>query len=389
MGSRFQHALLAFTALLPAACGGNGDEAGIPLGPVAVRLDPVYPALTFDRPVFVTPIPGTNQLAVVSQAGTIHAFEDRDNVAPADVETFLDISARVTDGGELGLLGLAFDPNYATNGFLYVNYTTDQPAPLRTVIARFSRAAGGGVADPNSETILLEYDQPFTNHNGGMLVFGPDQLLYIASGDGGSSNDPQNNAQNRGNLLGKILRIRTTPGAIVPPNNPFVGLVGARGEIWAYGLRNPWRFTFDRATGRMWIGDVGQGAREEIDVGAAGANYGWRVYEGTLSNVNPTNIPISAFVAPVFEYGRSQGGSIAGGYVYRGSAIPALVGRYVYADFVSGRVWALTLNGATAVDNQQIATVTQPSSFGETAAGELLIVSYAVAGRLFRLVPDL
>jgi glucose/arabinose dehydrogenase len=386
MTSLVRNALLGFAVALLIACGGDGT--GIPL--VAVRLDPAYPALAFDRPVFVTPIPGTAQLAVVGQAGMIHAFDDRDDVAVADVDTLLDIRDRVTDGGEAGLLGLAFDPGYATNGFLYVNYTTTPPAPappppLRTVISRFQVI--GGVASPASETILLQYDQPFTNHNGGMLAVGPDARLYVASGDGGSGNDPDNNAQNLGNLLGKILRLRTTPGAIVPPDNPFVGQAGARGEIWAYGLRNPWRFSFDRATGRMWIGDVGQSALEEIDVGAAGANFGWRVYEGSMSNVNPTNIPASAFVAPVFEYGRSQGQSITGGYVYRGSAIPSLVGRYVYADFGSGRIWVLTLNGTMAVDNQQVATMNNPSSFGETATGELLVVSYS--GRLFRLVPDL
>jgi glucose/arabinose dehydrogenase len=244
------------------------------------------------------------------------------------------------------------------------------------------------VANPLSETILLEYDQPFTNNNGGMLAFGPDGRLYVGSGDGGSFDDPSGNAQNLDSLLGKILRLATTPGAIVPPDNPFVGQAGAPREmVWAYGLRNPWRFSFDRATGQMWIGDVGQDALEEIDHGAAGANFGWNVYEGSRSNINPGGIPASAFTAPVFEYGRSFGQSITGGYVYRGSAIPGLIGRYVYADFISGRIWALTASGGVAVGNEQIAVALNPSSFGETAAGELLVVSYA--GGLFRLVPDL
>jgi glucose/arabinose dehydrogenase len=221
-----------------------------------------------------------------------------------------------------------------------------------------------------------------------MLAFGPDGRLYVASGDGGSFDDPSDNAQNLDSLLGKILRLTTTPGAIVPPDNPFVGQAGAPREmVWAYGLRNPWRFSFDRATGQMWIGDVGQDALEEIDLGAAGANYGWNVYEGSRSNINPNGIPASAFVAPVFEYGRSFGQSIIGGFVYRGSAIPGLVGRYVYGDFTSGRIWALTANGTTVLGNEQIVMAVNPSSFGETATGELLVVSYA--GGLFRLVPDL
>jgi glucose/arabinose dehydrogenase len=379
--------LLVLASASLAACGADFG-GGLPVGPVAVRLDPAVPALVFDRPVFATPIPGTTQLAVVSQAGTIQTFEDRDDVTPADVKTLLDIRLRVVSGVELGLLGLAFDPDYANNGFLYVNYTTSRllPTPrIVTVIARFR--AIGGVADPATEVILLEYDQPFDNNNGGMLAFGLDGRLYVASGDGGSFDDPSGNAQNLNSLLGKILRLTTTPGAIVPPDNPFVGQPNVRGEIWAYGLRNPWRFGFDRATGQMWIGDVGQDALEEIDLGARGANFGWNVYEGSRSNVNPNSIPASAFVAPVFEYGRSFGRSITGGYVYRGSAIQGLIGRYVYADFISGRIWALTVNGAVAVSNEQIAVAVSPSSFGETATGELLVVSYA--GSLFRLVPDL
>ncbi len=382
--ARRARAVLALALL--SACGADFGGS-LPLGPVAVRLDPAYPALAFDRPVFVTPIPGTGRLAVVLQEGRIVAFDDRDDVTAVD--TFLDISQRVEDQDELGLLGLAFDPDFANNRRFYVNYTTTRPVPPRTVtvIARFEVSATSGVADPLSEAILLEYDQPFTNNNGGMLAFGPDGRLYVGSGDGGSFDDPSGNAQNLNSLLGKILRITTTPAAIVPPDNPFVGEPNVREEIWAYGLRNPWRFSFDRATGRMWIGDVGQDALEEIDHGAAGANFGWNVFEGSRSNINPGGLPASDFTAPVFEYGRSFGQSITGGYVYRGSAIPGLAGRYVYADFISGRIWALTVNGVVAVGNEQIAVALNPSSFGETATGELLVVSYA--GGLFRLVPDL
>ena len=243
-----------------------------------------------------------------------------------------------------------------------------------------------GVGDPSSEALLLEFNQPFSNHNGGMLAFGQDGRLFVGSGDGGSGNDPQDNAQDLGTTLGKILRITTTPGAIIPADNPFVATPGARGEVWAYGIRNPWRFSVDRLTGELWIGDVGQSAREEIDLGVAGANYGWRVYEGNRSNVNPTNIPASSFTAPVFEYDHGQGQSITGGYRYRGSAVPALAGRYVHGDFISGRIWALTLSGNVAAGNALLGTLANPSSFGETAGGEILIVSYG--GTLHRIVVD-
>jgi glucose/arabinose dehydrogenase len=368
-------------ALLLVACGGGGDGGGVVPPPGGgVRIERAYPSLSFNEPVFVTAIPGSNQLAVVEQDGVVRVFVDSDATTTSTV--LLDIDSLVSSGGETGLLGLAFDPDYATNGYLYVNYTA--AGPLRTRVSRFTVTAG--VGDPNSEALLVEFNQPFSNHNGGMLAFGLDGRLYVASGDGGSGGDPQDNAQNLGNLLGKILRLTTTPGAVIPGDNPFVATPGARGEIWAYGLRNPWRFSVDRQTGELWIGDVGQNALEEIDLGAAGANYGWRVYEGSQSYNNPTSIPASSFTAPVFEYDHGQGQSITGGYRYRGSAVPALAGRYVYGDFVSGRIWALTLNGNAAAGNAQIGTVQNPSSFGETASGELLIVSYG--GTLHRIVVD-
>lgn len=366
-------------ALLLVACGGGGDGGTLPPPPGAVRIERAYPALSFDSPVLVTAIPGSNQLAVVEQDGVVRAFVDSDATTSSTV--LLDIDALVSSGGETGLLGFAFDPDYATNGFVYANYTA--AGPLRTRISRFTVTAG--VGDPNSEALLLEFSQPFSNHNGGMLAFGQDGRLYVASGDGGSGSDPQDNGQDLGTVLGKILRLTTTPGAVIPVDNPFVATPGARGEIWAYGVRNPWRFSVDRLTGELWIGDVGQGAREEIDLGVAGANYGWRVYEGSLSHVNPTSIPASSFTAPVFEYDHSQGQSITGGYRYRGTAIPSLAGQYIYGDFISGQIWALALNGNVAAGNALLGTLANPSSFGETASGELLIVSYG--GTLHRIVP--
>jgi len=377
-----KRAVLSVLVFALVACGGSsegGFDPGLHGAPLVPKVVPAFPNLSFTAPVFVTAVPGSNLLAVVEQAGVVRTFLDVDSTSTTSV--LLDIQDRVRDGGELGLLGLAFDPGFATNRFLYVNYTAD--GPLRTVIARFTVTAG--VADPASEVVLLEYAQPYRNHNGGWIGFGPDGMLYVASGDGGSGNDPQDNGQRLDTLLGKVLRIRTTPGAIVPPDNPFVSTPGARGEIWAYGLRNPWRMSFDRVSGRLWIADVGQDAREEIDVGQAGGNYGWRVYEGTRSNLNPSNLPASGFIAPVHEYDHDQGQSITGGYAYRGTAMPSLAGSYFYADFVNGRLWFLWPSSANGYSNQAVATVSNPSSFGETATGELLIVQYG--GTLLRIVP--
>ncbi|NJN14497.1 MAG: PQQ-dependent sugar dehydrogenase [Planctomycetes bacterium] len=242
-----------------------------------------FPNLGFDRPLFLTAPPdGTDRLFVLEQIGRIRVFPNVDSIGAAG--TFLDISARVNSGGEEGLLGLAFHPDYATNGFFYVYYSASNPR--RSVISRFSVTADPDVADSTSEVILLTFTQPFSNHNGGCLGFGPDGKLYIASGDGGSGDDPGNHGQSLTDLLGKILRLN--PDGSIPADNPFVGAGGgARGEIWAHGLRNPWRFSFDRNSGDLWAGDVGQNAVEEIDIIERGGNYGWRIYEGNNSYINP------------------------------------------------------------------------------------------------------
>jgi len=241
------------------------------------------------------------------------------------------------------------------------------------------------VADAASETILLEFDQPFGNHNGGCLAFGPDDHLYIASGDGGSGGDPSGNGQSLTTVLGKILRITTT-GAI-PADNPFVGMGGGvRGEIWAYGMRNPWRFSFDRLTGDLWCGDVGQNAIEEIDLVVKGGNYGWNLFEGNNEYSNPGNVDIDTTERPVVTYTHALGSSVTGGYVYRGPGVPGIVGAYVYGDFGSGRLWALVWNGATVVSNTEIAGVAAPASFGEDFAGELYICSFD--GSIYRLAEN-
>lgn len=337
-----------------------------------------FPALTFDRPLFLTAVPGSDLLAVEEQGGRVYAFQNLADVSTKSV--MLDVYDRITDGGEKGLLGLAFDPQFVSNGFMYVNYTADNP--LRTVIARYHVA--DGVADLASETILLTFDQPFANHNGGMLAFGPDGMLYIAAGDGGSGDDPHNNGQSLSTVLGKILRINPTPGAIVPLDNPFASTPDARGEIWAYGLRNPWRFSFDRADGTLWAGDVGQNKWEEVDVITKGGNYGWRVFEATHSNINPDNRSGIEFISPIWEYGHDQGLSITGGYVYRGKAVPSAVGFYFCADYLTGRVWALKRNPDGTPNVAEVAHVWTPSSFGEDANGELYITSFD--GHVYRMV---
>jgi glucose/arabinose dehydrogenase len=348
---------------------------------------------------------GDSRLFVTEQDGRIRAVQGG-QLLPTP---FLDISARVACCGERGLLGLAFHPSYASNGYFYVNYTyLAANNALRTRVSRFKVSAGNpNVADANSEEVVLEFSQPYDNHNGGSLHFGPDGYLYIAVGDGGNAYDPPNNGQNTGVLLGKILRIdvnRTTgadcgiaPGRNygIPAGNPFAdGAGGACDEIWAYGLRNPWRISFDRGTGDLWIADVGQGAREEIDFQGAGSaggqNYGWDCWEGTLKNTSNDPSPACAAnpttVAPIYDYDHNGGRcSITGGYVYRGAAYPGFKGTYFFADYCSAEMWALKrTTGSPAVTKLTIsgATLSNPRSFGEDANGEIYVASPSAMYRI-------
>jgi glucose/arabinose dehydrogenase len=296
---------------------------------------------------------------------------------------FLDIRSLVGSGGEKGLLSVAFHPQYAQNGFFYVNYT-DRASSFHTDIARYSvSATDPNRADPASARILLEINQPFANHNGGQLQFGPDGFLYIGMGDGGSGGDPGNRAQNTSELLGKMLRIdvNASPYA-VPPSNPFIGRSGFRPEIWALGLRNPWRFSFDRSTGDLWIADVGQGSFEEIDYQPAtsigGENYGWRRMEGTHCFNPSSNCTDGALVLPVVQYDHSGGAcSVTGGYVYRGARYPRLVGMYIYGDYCNGVIWGATRR----TDGSVVSTVLTDagfliSTFGEDANGEIYVADH-------------
>ena len=345
-----------------------------------LTLVKAFPNLSFDSPVFFCHSnDGTNRIFVEEQRGVIRVFAN--DSTTSNTVVFLDIDGRVTSGGEMGLLGLAFHPSYSGNGYFYVNYTTTQNGPRRTVISRFS--AQGDQADPNSELIILQVEQPFSNHNAGMIDFGGDGYLYISLGDGGSGGDPQNNGQNRTTLLGSLLRIDVDnhAGGLnygIPADNPFVGEGGGvREEIFAYGLRNVWRFSIDRQSGEIWAGDVGQGAKEEIDLIEKGGNYGWRIMEG-FNCFNPSSgCDQRGLTLPIGDYGRSDGQSVTGGYIYRGSVHPELAGAYIYGDFVSGRIWMLRYeNNSLTADSLLIDTSIAISSFGVDEQNELYVVDY-------------
>jgi glucose/arabinose dehydrogenase len=353
---------------------------------------PSFPA--FSSPIeFVRTTDGTDRMFVAEQRGRIFVFN---TAAPATPRLFLDLRDIVSpSGSEMGLLGLAFHPAYASNGQFYVDYTSSSSGSLKSYVARYTvSTTNPDSAVKASGVVLLSVDQPFENHNGGKIAFGPDGYLYISFGDGGSGNDPQNNGQNLSVLLAKILRIdidtQAPPLAYgIPPTNPFATNVqGIRKEIFAFGVRNPWKFSFDAQTGALWAGDVGQGAREEIDTIRSGGNYGWRLMEGMLCTpgVNPTCSDTAGLIRPLWEYPHSAGdASITGGYVYRGNAIPVLRGKYIYADYSSGRIWALSTNGTSAPTNALLLDSPYSiSSFGEDRHRELYVVAYS-NGRVYRL----
>lgn len=345
-----------------------------------VRVVPAFPNLGFRSPVDIQHAgDGSNRLFVVEQNGRIMVFANTPSATTVD--TFLNIDPRVNTQGEEGLLGLAFHPDYERNGYFYVYYSA--AGPRRSVIARYSvDPADPNRADPDSEQVILEVDQPYANHNGGQIAFGPDGYLYIGLGDGGSGGDPLNHGQRPSTLLGSILRIDVDgAGATytIPPDNPFVGnTIGAREEIWAYGLRNPWRFSFDPLNGRLWAGDVGQNAWEEVDIITKGGNYGWRIMEGRHCFNPSSGCDTTGLIMPVWEYNRSLGISITGGHVYRGRKVPELVGRYVYGDFGSGRIWSLGHNEQlTEFDNQLLAaTGRNISTFGVDQDDELYFAHF-------------
>ena len=348
----------------------------------AVTLTPIVThGLT--NPVFLTHAQdGTQQLFVIEQAGRVRILEGQ-AVLPTP---FLDVTNQVLSGGERGLLGLAFHPQYERNGRFFVNYTRKPDGA--TVIAEYRRATTSTAS--GRERVLLVVPQPYANHNGGMLTFGPDGYLYIGLGDGGSGGDPENHAQNPGDLLGKILRIDVDRGDPygVPTDNPFAKQ-GGRPEIYALGFRNPWRFSFDAKTGHLWVADVGQYKWEEIDLVTRGGNYGWRVMEGTHCFQPAIACQTTTFSPPILEYSHDKGRcSIIGGYIYRGQSLSSLAGTYVYGDFCSGEIFALPdpARGRTLGEAQVLLkTPLHISSFGEDASGELYVLDHS--GGVYRLSP--
>lgn len=339
----------------------------------------------FDGAVAVVQAPGEARLLVVERRGVVRPI-GRDGRPGAP---WLDIRGRVgSEGMEQGLLGLAFAPDFRTSGRVYVNYT-DRSGDTR--VAEFRTRPGAARVSPRTARVVLAQDQPFDNHNGGALAFGPDRMLYVSLGDGGGAGDPDGNAANPRSLLGKVLRIDPSRradgrGYAIPAGNPFAGTGGARAEIWLTGLRNPWRMSFDRATGDLWIGDVGQNAREEIDVarrGERGLDYGWNRREGSADFRGGART--ARETDPVAEYTHDDGGcSVTGGYVYRGRAVGSLTGRYIYADWCSGRSW--TVDAARPGTPQEITrdlgAIRGVTSFGEDRAGNLYVVTSSAVRRI-------
>lgn len=357
---------------------------GMPLDEIEIDLEPVLDG--FEQPLYVTGAgDGSGRLFVLEKTGSAWVVLDRERAG-----VFLDLSERVSTDSEQGLLGMAFSPEFATDGMVFVSYTELDGT---SVLSRFT--VTGDAADVSSEKKLLRVNQPYANHNGGMIAFGPDGYLYYGLGDGGGAGDPYGSGQDGGTLLGKLLRIDVIGGAgdpagyVVPDDNPFVERADVLSEIWALGLRNPWRFGFDRATGDLWIGDVGQDALEEIDLQAAdspgGENYGWNRFEATRPYPPGSATPDPAgFAMPIVEYGHDVGSSVTGGYVYRGAAEPELYGTYFYADFSTGRIWGLQVSGGGAETRELLDTDLMIASFGEDDDGELYVADFN--GGVYRVI---
>ncbi|MCG7585048.1 sorbosone dehydrogenase family protein [Photobacterium sp. OFAV2-7] len=373
-------------SLLLIACR-DGSESSAPISaPPAIALKPAFNGLSFQQPVLLLQAPNQRgRWYLLERAGRVLQFSD--TVSP-NVEVMLDLTSLVDTTGEGGLLGMAFHPQFFINGQIYLSYTAapvNSGAALESRLSRFISNDGGLTLDPASEMVLLRLNQPFDNHNGGHIAFGADGMLYFGLGDGGSAGDLLGHGQNTNSLFGSILRLDVDGGVpyAIPMDNPFSS-GGGRGEIYAWGLRNPWRWSFDRSNGDLWLGDVGQSSVEEINLIVTGGNYGWNIREGAQCFSDP-NCPSTGLIAPEIEYPHPEGRSVTGGFVYRGASITNLDGFYLYGDFITGRIWAFNpLTGATTIllDTEMLIV-----SFAEDLDGELLVLDF-LTGNLFRIVPS-
>lgn len=345
--------------------------------PSKYELEQVYPDLKLTEPLALV-YDGVDKLNVVERGGRIISVSQTDK---QEQSILIDLTSVVdTSGQEMGLLGLDFHPDYQDNGYFFVNYTKEG----KTFISRFEKT-NNGPAQLDTEKVILTYEQPYQNHNGGTLKFGNDGYLYISSGDGGSGGDPQGNAQNLSSFLGKLLRIDVntdTEPYIIPADNPFIDTEDALAEIYAYGLRNPWKFSFDKGRDILVAADVGQGDIEEIDILEKGKNYGWNAMEGTRKYSG--SIELQEHVLPIYEYDHSEGRSITGGDTYYGKESAGLTGVYIYGDFISGKIWGLWINDDLTVENHElIDTEIMISSFGTDSNGEIIVVDFD--GNLYKL----
>ncbi len=370
----------------------NSTECIAPATPPvasSIQLENPFPNLSnLSSPVAMFMAPGdSGYWYVVQQTGQVVKFAN--STGANTVTTFIDINdGRLSYGGETGLLGMAFHPDFATNGFVYLSYTSNN-AGLVSRISRFNLDGAGQSLDPASEQIILSVPQPYSNHNGGQIAFGPDNYLYIGLGDGGDQGDPLGHGQNTTSLLGSMLRIDVGDGSsgsyTIPPDNPFVSS-GGRPEIYAYGLRNPWRWSFDSITGELWLGDVGQGSYEEIDIISNSGNFGWNIMEGAHC-YNASSCDQTGLTLPVTEYDHTQGFAVTGGYVYRGSTITFLQGQYLYGDYSTGRIWALKKTGQGQYTSTELLdTSLNIASFGEDHDGELYVVD--LGGKILKIIGD-
>ncbi|NCF53011.1 glucose sorbosone dehydrogenase [Gammaproteobacteria bacterium] len=393
----------AFILLLSSCGGGGGGGNGSdfqpppPDEPATVQTQQVFANvdLAFATALVQAPDDASRWFAI-EKSGRVVVFEN--DAMNATGSTFLDIRGRVESGpNEAGLLGIAFHPEFATNGEVFLSYTA--PAPLTSVISRFRSFDNNQTLDPSSEEILLTIVQPASSHNGGNLAFGPGGRLYIGFGDGGGGGgDPQGNGQDTTNLHGTIVRIDvdTAGGYAIPPGNPFAGNApcvqgfgaAACPEIHAWGFRNPWRFSFDSATGRLWAGDVGQGAWEEVDRVEAGENYGWNIREGAHCYPPESSCSEVGLTDPITEYDHGLGSSVTGGFVYRGSAMPELAGQYIFGDFVTGRIWAVPADSPIGTAPLEIADTDHSiASFAAGVDGELYLIDYGGTSTIHQIVP--